>query len=371
MTVAADPVVIVGAGPAGRALAHHLDIRNVPVALVDPAPEHLWRATYSCWSDELPTWLPPGVIAMSTPSARIRGGATVDVARGYSVLDNAALQRALTVDRARLIDTRATVVDSDHVELPSGERVMASVVIDARGPVGRGPRQTAFGVVVPTAQAQPFLDGAGAVLMDWSPVPGRPGDGPPSFLYAVPLDEDRVLLEETCLAGDPALTRTELAARLAARMSGFDLDTAERTEIVSFALLGASHTPWRRTPFAFGAAGGLMHPATGYGIAAALAAADVVADAIAAGRDPVDALWPPSARIIHRLRVAGLRALLDLPPTELAAFFDTFAGLPVAHQRAFLSERNDLSQVAAAMAAVFGRSPLRHRIVLARAMGRR
>ena len=50
-------VIVVGAGPAGRALTHRLLARDVTVTLVDPAPDRPWRSTYACWADEIPDWL--------------------------------------------------------------------------------------------------------------------------------------------------------------------------------------------------------------------------------------------------------------------------------------------------------------------------
>ncbi len=54
----ADPaalhdVVVVGAGPAGRALAGACASRGLHTALVDPAPARAWRITYGAFTAEL------------------------------------------------------------------------------------------------------------------------------------------------------------------------------------------------------------------------------------------------------------------------------------------------------------------------------
>ncbi|AZG44331.1 lycopene cyclase family protein [Gordonia insulae] len=286
------------------------------------------------------------------------------------MIDNAGLQRALTVDGARIVAERATRVAADHLITDSGI-VRASTVVDARGTSGQGPRQTAFGVVVTRERARPVLGAAEAVLMDWTPIEETDGrtlddSGMPSFLYAIPLDDERVLLEETCLAGDPPLTITELRGRLEARLGGLAEDALD-TESVSFSLEGID-SPWRHKPLSFGARGGLLHPATGYSIGMSLAAARVVADAIADGRAPADDLWPAGARAVHRLRTAGLHALLALDADQTRGFFATFARLPVARQRAYLSGRTDLPGSVAAMLTLFARADHRTRRTLARAV---
>ncbi|WP_231499014.1 lycopene cyclase family protein, partial [Gordonia alkanivorans] len=49
----AGGVIVLGAGPAGRALAHRLLAAAVPVTVVDTHPDRVWQSTFACWSDEL------------------------------------------------------------------------------------------------------------------------------------------------------------------------------------------------------------------------------------------------------------------------------------------------------------------------------
>ncbi|MGK2316072.1 lycopene cyclase family protein [Gordonia rhizosphera] len=343
-------VVVVGAGPAGRALSHRLLRRGVAVTVVDPRPEVEWRATYACWTDEIPHWLPPEVVGAQVDSVAMRVTETAQLRRGYTVFDTVALRRALALHDARILRDHATVVGEHHVTTRSGATITASTVIDARGLPGHGPRQTASGVVVPRAQARPFVGDTEAVLMDWTPASSDDSAGA-SFLYAVPLDADRVLLEETCLAGDPPVPVAHLRARLDERLSGHP-STPLATETVSFALRGPA-APWRVRPIVFGSRGGLLHPATGYSVGESLTAADGVAAAIADGHDPLAGLWPQSARVVYRLRSVGLRAVLSLSPDATRRMFDAFAELPLAQQRAYLSGRDDAAGTARAMAALF------------------
>ncbi|MBF6170934.1 lycopene cyclase family protein [Nocardia blacklockiae] len=346
-------LVVCGLGPAGRALAHRAAARGLAVTVVDPKPERRWTATYGVWADELPAWVAPETVAASVPRPVAWGTRRAEIERRYVVFDVAALQDSLSLTGCRVIAEPATDIlrprhgrEHEAVRLASGQVLTARRVIDARG-VGRSParaEQTAYGVVVPRERWQEPL------FMDWRPDTGTDPGAPPSFLYAIPLGPESFLLEETCLAGRPALSGAVLRARLRARLRcrGLELDGDETVEHVRFPVQGGR--PGARR---FGAAGALLHPATGYSVAASLA----TAEAVAAG----GSIWPASARAVHRLRRAGLRALLGLPPADIPRFFDAFFDLPTELQRAYLSGRDDLTGTALAMTTLFRTLPWRLR----------
>lgn len=347
-------VVVCGQGPAGRALAHRCLAHGRSVAVVDPAPERPWRATYAVWADELPGWLDRSVIAATVPRPVAYGRVRHDLDRAYAVLDTGRLQAALAPAGAEVVAERAAALDASGVTLVSGRRVEGARVIDARG-LRRHPsraEQTAHGVLVPAER----VAGAETLFMDWRADNGADPAAPPSFLYAIPLDADTVLLEETCLAGRPALDDAELRRRLEHRLAarGIPLTGAEEIERVRFPVQGGRPGPDR-----FGAAGALLHPATGYSVAASLAAADTVATG--------GTVWTARARGVAALRAAGLRALLALPPDRVPDFFDAFFTLPPDRQRAYLSGPDDLAGVTAAMWRLFPRLPERTRLRVARA----
>jgi lycopene beta-cyclase len=331
-------VVVAGAGPAGLAVARACALRGLRTVLVAPRPQAGWRATYGMWLDEAAALLPPGA-GYVVARARVIASSSRPLAREYVVLDNDSVRAALTHPEVTVRPGRLEDID-------------APVVIDATGarPVG-GIEQTAYGVIVPASVAAPVVQRGEAVFMDWrppfpdgrsgpaahpdqqpSPETRRPraalrdrGPSPATFLYAVPLPDGRVLLEETSLAHNPGLPFTELRARLLARLRahGIDPGTApvERVRIpldipptprlaraharcpAPTRSRGAPLTPfyrrgvteggaarglwttrggeWNVVPF--GAVAGLVHPATGFGIADALRLAPRVADAIASG----------------------------------------------------------------------------------------
>ncbi|GAA5117788.1 lycopene cyclase family protein [Pseudonocardia adelaidensis] len=377
-----DPdVLVVGGGPAGRALAAATAGRGLRTVLVDPAPEAPWRATYGCWADELPPGLPPSVIA-----ARAAGRAVAlsehRTGWEYAVLDVPALRAHLDGELARhdaqVRRGRAAGFASGAVRLADGGELRAEVVVDAGGhrrPLHAGPRlrrpaaeQTAAGVVVDEDAAAPLVAPGEALFMDWRPDHGE--DGWPTFLYGVPLGGGAVLLEETSLARRPGLPLPALRGRLHARLArrGVVVPAGAATESVRFPV----DTPRHRAPgvLAFGAAAPLVHPASGFSVATSLRLAPAVADAIATRltAGPAAALaaaravvWPPGARAVHRFRRIGLEALLRMPPAEVPAFFETFFALPPRHRWCYLVGRADVRGTAATMRALYGRSGWRMR----------
>ncbi|NMI00358.1 lycopene cyclase family protein [Pseudonocardia acidicola] len=381
-----DDVLVVGGGPAGRAIAAECGRRGLRTALLDPAPDRPWRATYAAWSGELPPGFPAGLVAAR---AHGRAIALTEQRLGweYAVLDVPALRRHLDaeLDRAgvEVRAGRATGSPDPHgVALAGGGRARARLVVDAGGhhqplrPRSRLARpaaeQTAYGLVVPQDLAAPFVGPSEALFMDWRRDHGEPGW--PTFLYAVPLGGGAVLLEETSLARRPGLPLPVLRRRLLARLArhGVSPGTDARAERVRFPVDGARHR--HDTAVAFGSAAPLVHPATGFSVAAALTLAPRVAEALARGLPTApgaartaarDVVWPRAARAVHVLRRRGLEALLRMPPDRVPAFFEVFFGLPPRHRWAYLTGRDDLTGTVAAMNALFGRSgwALRGRLV--------
>ncbi|WP_131103199.1 lycopene cyclase family protein [Ornithinimicrobium sufpigmenti] len=365
-------VAVVGLGPAGRALASRLVARGASVLAVDPRPEAVWTPTYGVWAEDLGS-PPEGVIRSLVRRPQIRAHGHHVLPRRYAVLDNAALQRALPLDGVQVRTGRLT--DEEVVAL----RREAEVVVDARGarPAGRdagdpAPAQTAYGVVVPAAEAAPALDGAEGLIMDWrrdwAPAGSGTGRGPATFLYGIPLGDGTVLLEETCLAAAPGLPieelRTRLRRRLLARgMAASAVDDPITREVVRIPMRGRGRTPPGGV-LAVGTAGRGGNIVTGYSVTHSLLSADALAARIVQGRAPrqVDPVAPSDA-----LREAGLRALLRLDVQGTLDLFDAFGRLPGDRQRAFWSRETGAGGMAASMWGMFTRMPPRSQLELARA----
>lgn len=371
-------VAVAGLGPAGAALVHRLLRRGLSVLAVDPRPGAPWRQTLGGWTRQLPSWLPADVVGATASDPVIRAGATYPIPQQYAVLDNAALARALDLGGA-VVETRG-VGDAELADLP------ARVVIDARGSrpgdshrrddrarPARVPLQRAFGVLVDPEVAAPVLGGASAVLMDWRPVDGAPSWGatPPTFLYAIPMPDGRLLLEETCLAGVPGPDHADLRERLRHRLnrSGLPASTVDEAaarsdaEYVSIPMVRAPRP--RGGPLRFGAAGAQHNPITGYSFFASLRAVDDVVDAVAvAVRDGGRPRVPDRPPVV---RQAALRALLRLSPDDTLALFDAFGRLPADRQWAVLDAKATTPDLLAGLTTQFTRLPPRSAVGLLRA----
>jgi len=390
---------VVGAGPAGRAVAAACAERGLRTRLLDPAPGRPWRASYGAWRDELPAGLPGPVLAATvrgraiavTEHAMDREYAVFDVPALRAHLDQRLADAGVLVQRGRAepgsLPAAGLVIDAGGAAQPLAGGTAAGLARVAVGGRTRGTaagrtrarvaaEQTAVGVIVPAELAAPLLSPGEALFMDWRQT-GGPGNWP-TFLYAIPLAGDRVLLEETSLARRPGLDLDTLAARLRARLAahGIRPPADSPREVVRFPLDLPRHRG--AGVLGFGAAAPLTHPATGYQLAEALRLAPEVAGAVAGalgggpGGGPAAALaaagellWPASARAVHLVRRRGLESLLRLPPARLPEFFEGFLRLPGARRRAYLSGRTDLKGTAAAMVGMFGTTgwPVRLRLI--------
>lgn len=378
--------MVVGAGPAGRSVAAACVDTGLTVTLVDPSPRRVWPHTYAAWLDELPASLPRSAVAAVMPRMRAFATSAHEWDREYAVLDNAALVEHLR--RPEITEVVGKVVAAEHgptgstVRLKDGRRIATAAVIDASGASralsgGRPARvpaaQTAVGVVVDAAQAEQLCPAGTGMFMDWRPPPETRG-GWPTFLYAVHLDEHRVLLEETSLARRPGLPLAQLRRRLRARLAlrGVAPDERVPEERVRFPVDDPLPRQTRVVPF--GATAGLVHPATGFSVAASLRQAPWVAGALGTGLswDPAAAakaawsvLWPPRALTADGLRRRALQGLLSLPPERVPEFFEVFFSLEQRHQTAFLTADEQAGATMRAMAELFRTAPwqLRRRLV--------
>ncbi|MGH3774001.1 MAG: lycopene cyclase family protein, partial [Pseudonocardiaceae bacterium] len=186
-----------------------------------------WRATYGAWREELPADADAAVAA--TGRGEAIGTTRHHLDWEYVVLDNTALRDGLAAAPVRVVKGRVREArrgaDGVTVEL-GGDGRRAAIVLDATGAarsvlgatVRRGAaEQTAVGVLVDADAARDLVAPGSALFMDWRPHHGETGW--PTFLYAVPVPPDRVLLEETSLARRPGLGLAVLRRRLHARLA--------------------------------------------------------------------------------------------------------------------------------------------------------
>lgn len=382
-------MVVVGDGPAGSALAQEFHRRDVDVMLL--GPDEPWTNTYGTWADdveavEMLAGIDLWMHRMGSIDAWFTQHRTVD--RPYGVIDNVALRAALRSG----VEHRVAVVDSVT-------EIDARVVVDATGwpsRLGHPGRnddhehhvawQTAYGVVLP----EPPSGRLGSpMLMDYSD-PGVDGDtlDVPSFAYALPV-VDGWLVEETVLAASPAVEPQRLVERLASRLGS----TADDLTAAAVRIEGVHIPMGARIPtddelpdrvVRYGAAAGMIHPATGYSISSSLSHAGSVANAVRRTLDRVDgapamervldddalvtearhAVWPVAARRTRLLHEYGSNVLIGSDRAQVCSFFDTFFDLPDESWPAYLRIDTQPSELAAVMTAMFRRADWRLRALL-------
>jgi lycopene beta-cyclase len=374
MSPSSPDLLILGAGPSGLALAAAAAERGLAVTVIDPNPEARWVPGYGAWAHDLPQGTPVER-AWTRPEVDLGGGP-----RGlpgvYARIDKDALRDGLRARfaaaggtlRAGRVTSVTAAKDGATAHLAHGEAAGGRVVVDATGRgLGDGPAPTAFQAawgVLARVDAHPWSDDRMA-LMDFSDrhLPAEDRAGPPTFLYALPMADDLVFLEETSLVAEPALPLGALRDRLARRLDHLGVVVREELEIERCLIPMNTPIPRRGPALPFGAAAGLIHPATGYQVTRTLRLAAPMAAAIAAGLDaggPAVAhdrawqvLWPRSARRTRALHDLGLQLLLAFDAEQTRRFFDLFFSIPEPAWRAYLDAGAPPSAVAGAMTRVF------------------
>ena len=354
------PVAIAGAGPAGLMLARHCATRGLPVCLIAPQPDRVWPNQYGMWVDEAANGGVDQMLDPVWPRAEVidRRGTVHDLARGYGRLDGARLQaewlRELRTANVQLRDDAVTGVTHDDtgctLSLRSGD-LRAALLVDATGHnsalverTGTATSfQTAWGITAEVSPAVPGLRDGVMRLMDFSTPWTARGElrvPAPTFLYAMPLADGRVFLEETVLSGRPLVPPDALEPVLHARLAAMGVNV-RRVDHVERCVI-PMNTPLPAMPqrtLAFGGAAAMVHPATGFMVAHCLRIAPRVADAIADGRrrnlPPAacsarvwNAIWPRSERRAHDLLAFGGDVVTRLPGDLLGEFFSAFFALP-------------------------------------------
>lgn len=358
-------VAVVGDGPAGLAIAAACADSGLTVRVHGEGRP--WGPTYAAWRDEV-AMVPDEVFTSITPRVEVvaplgTGTGRHRIDRAYGVFDNAALRSHLLAALPSGSFEHARVAAAEWSAGPGGLDADLVVVATGADPAAAPSSwQTAHGVVLAEVPRELDLDRSAVTLMDWRQPAGGP-PGPASFCYVVPVD-DGWLVEETVLAASPACEPDLLRRRLIARLGPHGeeiLAAAVRVEEVRIPMGAPRTRSSSRGIVPFGAAAGLIHPATGYSVAASLRAAPRLAAAIAAGDDPAEALWPRPYRRARVLHDYGLDALLRLDAAETGAFFGAFFELPVERWADYLRVDVTPGRLAGVMSRVFRRATWRVR----------
>ena len=418
-------VAILGSGPAAWACASACCQAGLSVTLIAPSPDADWPQTYGVWVDQIDASVRSlfGLgLHDSLPfrhewsSIAARTDRAHDLQRTYGLLNNTAVRQLLCSAALSSGLLTVRVGAAEHVEhdewstvsTTNGPPIRARLVVDATGSdspfvrrahefsssrripdpgptsapgqimgdrgmgdreIGSNTMQAAYGVIAQVDRA-PYVT---SVLMDWT----GPDRRDASFLYALDFG-DRWLLEETSLARNPALTPNELRARLYSRLDsmGVRILNVYSEEHVLFPMDIALPVFGQRI-LAIGAAGALVHPATGYSVAGGFRLAPRLASSLrkafvapsADAQSIADAgwkvVWPADRRKARNLETYGMQRLLAMNQSETRSFFDTFFSLGPTVMMTYLGGEASSAELAAVMGKVFRKAPWRVRLRLA------
>lgn len=172
----------------------------------------------------------------------------------------------------------------------------------------------------------------------------------PTFMYAMPLEGDRIFFEETSLVARPALSFRECKERCMTRLEHLGIEVLEvEEEEYCYIPMGGPLPAKDQRVVGFGGAAAMVHPSTGYHLCRAMMGAGSAARAIreelssaewnpdrAAAR-AYDAVWSPSNIAQRNFAVFGGEFLMKQDVEGLRGFFDGFFKLPLELWGGFLA----------------------------------
>ncbi|MFZ0267525.1 lycopene beta-cyclase CrtY [Caulobacter sp.] len=282
-------VVLVGGGLANGLIALRLKrLRpHLRVILLEQGPtiggEHTWCHFATDVDTVEADWLRPLIVHRWSGYEVRFPGHSRQLPTDYLAITSERLHRLLSAvlgDDAWL-DATVSQVDPHQVTLADGRTIAAGAVIDGRGPrksrslalgyqkfVGQGVRLTA-----PHGLTRPIIMDATVSQEDGY-----------RFVYVLPLDGMRLLIEDTRYSDGPDLDRPALRAAIAdyAEAQGWTIAEVEREEggVLPIALGGDIDAYWREAQphiAAVGLRAALFQPTTGYSLPDAARLAEAVA----------------------------------------------------------------------------------------------
>ena len=393
-------VLVLGAGPAGMAIASALGKEKLKVDVLSPnGPDEPWPNTYGIWGNEVDQLGLEDLLEYrwkntvsffgngSLEEHHYENKAT-EHSLDYGLFDKKKLHNYwLNRCNESLIKWHEGFANKIHFEkykttvtTNDGKNYSARLVIDATGydPVflklkSCGPLavQTCYGIV--GSFSKPPLKKGQFVLMDYrnDHLNEAQRKEPPTFLYAMDMGNGKYFLEETSLGLVNPLSMENLKERLEKRLSHKDISitSMQHEELGLFLPMNMPIPDFKQQILGYGGAASMVHPASGYLIGNVLRRAPLVAEAISAAikdknqttyqiaRKGWESLWPNELIRKKSIYQFGLEKLMRFDEKLLREFFGSFFQLPKSQWYGFLTDTLSLREIVLAMCVMFLKAP--------------
>ena len=393
-------VLVLGAGPAGMAIASALGKENLKVDVLSPkGPEEPWPNTYGIWGTEVDQLGLENLLEFrwkntvsffgngsseehhheNKPTKHLLDYGLFDKKKLHSYWLNECNDSFINWHEGWANEIKFEKYKST-VTTKEGKVYSARLVIDATGydPVFLKLRssepvavQTCYGIV--GSFSKPPLEKDQFVLMDYRSdhLTESQRKEPPTFLYAMDMGNGKYFLEETQLGLVKPFTMDELKERLEKRLAHRDIEitSKQHEELGLFLPMNMPIPDFRQPILGYGGAASMVHPASGYLLGNVLRRAPLVAKAISKAmtdhklptmliaKKGWESLWSKELIRKKSLYQFGLEKLMRFDEKLLREFFECFFKLPKSQWYGFLTDTLSLKEIVNAMWVMFLRAP--------------